>query len=133
MVVTMETLWRHSQLYADSMPRIMQDAMSSCALYMAKNETNSIIEVLAKGQALLLYTIIFASDSDLSMMMAVDEAVPVLEQSATDLLNMMISDGLIGESVQIDPLWTTLPIDTEEKFWKKWIFVESAQRTFNID
>ncbi|PHH49920.1 Transcription factor gsfR2 [Ceratocystis fimbriata CBS 114723] len=155
MVLTMETPWCHSQLYAGSMPRIMEDAMSSCALYMAKNESNSTvilrtirsrlhcivkslvpastqIEVLAKVQAILLYSIICASDSDINMMMAVDEAVPVLEQSAMDLLNMMIRDGLISESVQIDPLWTTFPVDTEEKFWRKWIFVESAQRTFNI-
>ncbi|KAL5606828.1 hypothetical protein BROUX41_003205 [Berkeleyomyces rouxiae] len=155
MVLNMETPWSHSLLYSENMPRIMEDALSSCALYMAKNEDNATIilrtirarlhnvvrtpvpantplEALAKVQALLLYMIMCTFDGDLGLLTAVDEALPVLESWAMNLLRVMEENGLNNELRQTNPPWSMFPVGAAQEFWRHWIYMESAQRTFTM-
>lgn len=83
-----ETPWIHAKLYASDTPRVIQDAVSACALYLARNNTNESIvwnniytrledfmsssppsdvrDQLARVHALLLYLIMLAHDGGVS-------------------------------------------------------------------
>ncbi|KAK4188721.1 hypothetical protein QBC35DRAFT_495403 [Podospora australis] len=108
MVMENQTPWSHPLLYESSMPQSMQDAYSSCALYIAKNPINSEIifrnidsrvkelvdspipvedvrELLARVQALMLYQIMRVLDVDYRRFDVADEATGSLEEATGSL------------------------------------------------
>lgn len=170
MVMEMQTPWSHPLLYADSMPRSMQgtraslfvvigsnaankmynkklDALSSCALYLAKNQANTPvilrciesrvqdllcealpttpIDSLAHTQALLLYHIIRLFDGNISARASGERTIPILETSAIGLLAHVIFD---TEGNCLDR-FSECCLATLSDLWKDWIFQESARRT----
>ncbi|KAL7924856.1 hypothetical protein ACQKWADRAFT_260018 [Trichoderma austrokoningii] len=147
MVTETQTPWSHPLLYADSMPRSMQDAHASCALYLAKNRANAQvifrciesrvqdllceplpttpIDSLAHTQALLLYQIIRLFDGDISARASGERIIPFLETSAIGLLAHVIFD---TEANCSDP-FSECALATPSDLWKDWIFQESARRT----
>ncbi|CAK7234076.1 hypothetical protein SEUCBS140593_008816 [Sporothrix eucalyptigena] len=136
--------WSHPLLYRDHMPRSMEDAMSSCALYLAKNSSNSPIilrtvdarmqdllaapepstplECVAHVQALLLYNIISIFDGDINARATVEKTQPQLQHAAKRLLSF----------ITFDPPPATMPdaLFSARAFWEAWVFMESARRTF---
>ncbi|KAM0525605.1 hypothetical protein ACHAPE_000313 [Trichoderma viride] len=147
MVMETQTPWSHPLLYADNMPRSMQDAHASCALYVAKNRANAPVifrciesrvqdllcepipttplESLAHTQALLLYQIIHLFDGDISARSSGERISPFLETSAIGLLAHVIFD---TEANCSDP-FSECCLATLPDLWKDWIFQESARRT----
>ncbi|KAF7586223.1 hypothetical protein BBP40_009221 [Aspergillus hancockii] len=145
MVLENQTPWCHSQLYKDGMPKLMQEAYSSCALHITKNNLNAPVivslinaniqnllaspipttpqETLAHTHALLLYQIILfitndSTPSNLSLILH-------LESSAMILLSCIYFPSPTTNTS------TALPKDTNatHDFWITWIFQESARRT----
>ncbi|OIW28649.1 hypothetical protein CONLIGDRAFT_632908 [Coniochaeta ligniaria NRRL 30616] len=158
MVMELQTPWCHPELYRDDMPKSMQDALSSCALYQAKNPRNSFVilhsirtrirdltttpppsrplEVLARVQAILLYLIILVFDGDILSRASAEAATPALESAAISLV------GLFGHnpfhpssspSASHPPPPDSLPlypIGPAREFWQAWVLQESARRTY---
>ncbi|UKZ67457.1 uncharacterized protein TrAtP1_008616 [Trichoderma atroviride] len=147
MVMETQTPWSHPLLYADSMPRSMQDAHASCALYVAKNRANAPvifrciesrvqdllcepipttpIDSLARTQALLLYEIIHLFDGDISARALGERIIPFLETSTIGLLAHVTFD---TEANYSDP-FSECSLATLSDLWKDWTFQESARRT----
>ncbi|PKK43328.1 hypothetical protein CI102_11452 [Trichoderma harzianum] len=147
MVMEMQTPWSHPLLYADSMPRSMQDALSSCALYLAKNQANTPVilrciesrvqdllceplpttpmDSLAHTQALLLYQIIRLFDGNISARASGERTIPILETSAIGLLAHVIFD----TEGNCSDRFSECCLATLSDLWKDWIFQESARRT----
>ncbi|GKT99825.1 hypothetical protein FLAG1_09837 [Fusarium langsethiae] len=146
MVLENQTPWSHPLLYRDGMPRSLQDAHSSCALYMAKNRVNSPIifrsiesrvndllaapapttplECLAHTQALILYQIIRLYDGDIGARASAERIIPAIEASAVSLFSYAQFD--IDPTVIALP---TYPIAPTKTFWQDWIQQESLRRT----
>jgi hypothetical protein len=123
------------------------DVQAACALYLAKNEVNSLVimrsiesycqdllsaplpttpcETLAHTHALLLYQIIRLFDGDLAARASADQAIPKLESYALSLLgHVHFEDPLFpAPDLPLDPIGPT------KIFWKQWLFQESARRT----
>ncbi|KIH91201.1 hypothetical protein SPBR_01743 [Sporothrix brasiliensis 5110] len=140
--------WSHPRLYRDGMPRAMEDALSSCALYQAKNSVNtsvvlrtidrrlhdllaapeptSPLECIAKTQALLLYNIIGIFDTDINARATVENTQPLLRRAARRLLSFITFDAL-----QDAPDEAALVLSAHA-FWDSWVLMESARRTFLI-
>ncbi|OAA63369.1 Zn(2)-C6 fungal-type DNA-binding domain protein [Niveomyces insectorum RCEF 264] len=145
--------WSHPMLYRDGMPASMQGALSSCALYVAKNAVNAAVvlscihahlrqllsapepaalpDLLARTQALLLYTIFAAFDPDPTSMRAVlDEVQDALMRSAKSLLSLTnfssLADGLYPEAPSLYPLAES------RAMWEAWVLMESSRRTVMI-
>ncbi len=152
MIVENQTPWCHPSLYRDSMPRSMQDAYASCALYLAKNQLNSPIilrsieakvddlltspepttafETLARTQALLLYHIIRVFDGDIRARASAEKTTAVLEAAGYALL-AHITFEQPREVCPATPL-PLYPLAATKEFWASWVFMESARRTFLI-
>ncbi|TVY61865.1 Transcription factor gsfR2 [Fusarium oxysporum f. sp. cubense] len=146
MVLENQTPWCHPLLYKDAMPRSMQDAHSSCALYMAKNRINSPIifrsiesrvndllsapppitplDCLAHTQALILYQIIRLYDGDIGARTSAERIIPAIEASAMSLFSYAQFD--IEGTPGTLPLY---PIAPTKAFWQDWILQESLRRT----
>ncbi|KAI1069748.1 hypothetical protein LB507_008324 [Fusarium sp. FIESC RH6] len=146
MVLENQTPWSHPLLYKDGMPRSMQDAHSSCALYMAKNHVNSPIifrsmesrvndllaapapvtplECLAHTQALILYQIIRLYDGDIGARVSAERIIPAIEASAMSLFSFAQFD--IDTAAISLPIYPIAPTKT---FWQDWILQESLRRT----
>ncbi|KAM0243448.1 hypothetical protein ACHAPO_000296 [Fusarium lateritium] len=146
MVLENQTPWSHPLLYKDGMPRSIQDAHSSCALYMAKNRVNSPIifrsiescvndllaapapitplECLAHTQALILYQIIRLYDGDIGARASAEGIIPAIESSAVSLFSYAQFD--IDATVITLP---TYPVAPTKAFWQDWIIQESLRRT----
>ncbi|KAL6917897.1 hypothetical protein FSHL1_009326 [Fusarium sambucinum] len=146
MVLENQTPWSHPLLYKDGMPRSIQDAHSSCALYMAKNRVNSPIifrsiescvndllaapapitplECLAHTQALILYQIIRLYDGDIGARASAERIIPAIESSAVSLFSYAQFD--IDATVITLP---TYPVAPTKAFWQDWIIQESLRRT----
>lgn len=140
--------WSHPLLYRDHMPRAMEDALSSCALYLAKNSVNTAVvlrtidsrlhallaapepttplECVAKTQALLLYNIIGIFDTDINARATVENTQALLQRSARRLLSFITFD-----SLQDAPEENALALSARA-FWDSWVLMESARRTFLI-
>ncbi|KAL1894014.1 hypothetical protein Sste5346_006156 [Sporothrix stenoceras] len=140
--------WSHPLLYRECMPRAMEDALSSCALYQAKNAVNTavvlrtidarlhdllgapepttLLECIAKTQALLLYNIIGIFDTDINARATVENTQPLLQHAARRLLTFIKFDAL-----QDAPDEAALLV-TARAFWDEWVLMESARRTFLI-
>ncbi|CAK7212736.1 hypothetical protein SCUCBS95973_001564 [Sporothrix curviconia] len=138
--------WSHPLLYHDHMPRSMEEAMSSCALYLAKNSANGPIilrtvdarlrdllaapepstplECIAHVQALLLYNIIGIFDGDINARATVEKTQVQLQRAAKRLLAF----------ITFDPPQAAVPdaLYAARAFWEAWVFMESARRTFLI-
>ncbi|KAJ4418713.1 hypothetical protein N0V82_005384 [Gnomoniopsis sp. IMI 355080] len=137
------------------MPRVMQDALSACALHASKNSANGpiimrcidakvndllashipadFLHALARVQALLLYQIIRFFDGDVLARSSADATFHELRSSAEALATHIIWDpatALVdmnagGETVPF-------PFQASHAIWKRWILQESARRTFLI-
>ncbi|KAH8899755.1 hypothetical protein GQ53DRAFT_675852 [Thozetella sp. PMI_491] len=145
--------WCHRHLYTEDAPRSIQDAISSAALYMAKNDVNADMihncvesrvqdllsspmptsgrDILARAHALLIYQILRVFDNDIRTRAMADTIEPQLESVAFSLLAHITweeanADGN-PKSLQSLPLY---PISETRDFWRSWIFQESARRTF---
>lgn len=144
--------WSHPLLYRDRMPRAMEDALSSCALYQAKNAVNTavvlrtidarlhdllgapepttLLECIAKTQALLLYNIIGIFDTDINARATVENTQPLLQHAARRLLSF-ITFGALQEAPDVSDRTNENALLTA-RFWDEWVLMESARRTFLI-
>ncbi|ROV98791.1 hypothetical protein VPNG_08430 [Cytospora leucostoma] len=156
MLLETATPWCHPLLYKEHMPRVMQDAISSCALYMAKNAINAPvvmscidtrvsdllespppedpIDALARTQALLLYQIIRCFDGDITARASADATFSELRSSVSALSHhfawTVVEDepGSLGTVRKgADP--PAFPLQPWRESWKEWAFHESARRT----
>jgi Fungal Zn(2)-Cys(6) binuclear cluster domain len=134
----------HRQMYNQQTPQVIQDALSSCALYGGKNSENeslvfstisskaralvgvelvsmSTIDLLASTQALLLYQIIRLFDGDIRQRADA-------EADETSLISW--TEELLARTRQLiswDP--TELSVDALTiSSWNDWIFEESCRR-----
>lgn len=141
------TPWTHPMLYDEYMPRSLQDALASCALYNAKNDTNAEfvirfimsraeelvaatalpttpIEILARTQALILYQIMLLFGGDVRLYAQAEALLPHLEEIGTLLLPIAAEEtDPVGEI----PLY---PSTAARSAWRSYIIRESARRTF---
>ncbi|ROV95690.1 hypothetical protein VMCG_07632 [Cytospora schulzeri] len=159
MLLETETPWCHPLLYREQMPRVMQDAISSCALYVAKNPINapvvmscinarvndlldstlpeSPLDTLARTQAILLYQIIRFFDGDILARASADATFNELESAVSDLLRHISWAGegvlsnleITGKDIVDLPMF---PLQPSRESWREWIFQESARRTYLI-
>ncbi|CAK7243791.1 MAG: hypothetical protein STHCBS139747_005319 [Sporothrix thermara] len=152
--------WSHPLLYRDHMPGSMEDAMSSCALYLAKNNANGPIilrtvdarlrdllaapkpstplECVAHVQALLLYNIMGIFDGDINARATVEKTQAQLQHSAKHLLSF-ITFGPPSQPPPPPPPSSSQPAATvpdalisPHASWDAWVLMESARRTFLI-
>ncbi|KAH8911161.1 hypothetical protein BR93DRAFT_964975 [Coniochaeta sp. PMI_546] len=154
MVVDLQTPWSHPELYRDNMPRSMQDAIASCALYQAKNPRNSYVilhsirtrlqelistpapkrplEVLARVQAILLYVTILVFDGDILSRSAAEAATPALDSAAIGLVGLFGHNPFFPSSSAPPPpdSLPLYPIGPAREFWQSWVLQESARRTY---
>ncbi|KAI7784884.1 hypothetical protein LA080_008915 [Diaporthe eres] len=134
MLLENQTPWCHPLLYRENMPRVMQEAVSACALHASKNAVNSrvimrcietkvddllssapqpgLLNALARTQALLLYQTIRFFDGD------------VLARSSPDTW-------LTTPPCHVDNPSLSLSQPSRE-FWRAWADQESARRTFLV-
>ncbi|KAK3324041.1 hypothetical protein B0T19DRAFT_427564 [Cercophora scortea] len=125
MVTENHTPWCHPHLYEYEMPKSMQDAYSSCALYMAKNPANAHVihrsvesrvqdlistpipltplEVLARTHALLLYQILRLFSDDLRTRTAAESTMHHLEDAALALIAHVAFDEITFDDSDQDP------------------------------
>ncbi|KUI58581.1 Regulator of drug sensitivity 1 [Cytospora mali] len=155
MLMETETPWCHPLLYKERMPRVMQDAVSSCALYIAKNSVNAPmimscidarvndlldstlpedpLETLARTHALLLYQIIRFFDGDILARSSADATFSELESSVDSLTQHITwtgesNPGTSGNDFDLP----TYPLQPSREYWKEWVLQESARRTFLV-
>ncbi|ORY71364.1 uncharacterized protein BCR38DRAFT_381888 [Pseudomassariella vexata] len=141
------TPWSHPLLYRHSMPRSLEDAQACCALYMAKNEINATVilrsilsratelasqpmpsgppELLARTNALLLYSIMMLFDGDIYARTLAEHNLLALRDSAVEILKH-INFPNPDTPPQVLSLY---PLSMAREFWAEWIFQESARRT----
>ncbi|KAK2039880.1 hypothetical protein LZ31DRAFT_530877 [Colletotrichum somersetense] len=139
--------WSHPYLYRAHMPREMQDAQACCALYIAKNRSNSRfvlrtiqarahellssptprdrLGMLARLQAALLYQIIRLFDGDISLRASAQQALPALEGAMLALVPFVKWERGRPET---GPAEDRSACPTKDA-WQEWIFQESARRT----
>jgi hypothetical protein len=139
------TLWSHAALYDEYMPRTMQDAQAACALFNAKNNTNTnfvirhitkrveellatpiptaTVEVAARAHALLLYQIIFVFGADVRLHSNISALFPHLEEVGSALLE--ICKNVVDPTGPL-PLY---PCTTAWNAWRSFILRETLRRT----
>ncbi|KAF2449672.1 hypothetical protein P171DRAFT_197989 [Karstenula rhodostoma CBS 690.94] len=129
----------HPRLYANEMPKALQDAYAACAIYSTKTDQNAFVaftvieskanellrspdqeswtslELLAAVQALLIFQFIRLFDGDIRQRAQAESAETVLE-AWTNQLNSITTT---------ERKYTT---DTAPS-WRSWIFSESLRRT----
>ncbi|KAJ4339006.1 hypothetical protein N0V95_007899 [Ascochyta clinopodiicola] len=145
MVENNSTLWCHAMLYDEHIPRSLQDAYASCALYNARNDINTdfvarhitsrvdelnamplptdAIETLAQAHALMLYQVMFVFGGDVQYYSQAEVLMPRLEAVGNLLLHL--------SAQQIDPI-DALPLypgAAVRAVWKSFLFRESLRRT----
>ncbi|KAF2814569.1 uncharacterized protein BDZ99DRAFT_494531 [Mytilinidion resinicola] len=150
MVLENQTPWSHPLLYEDCMPRVLQEAHATCALYLARNETNSAffarhvidrvkeltssppptapLDILARAHALILYQAINAFSGDLQLNAHVCPTFPHLEESIYALYASLQS----SETPPSPTLISLYPATTARQAWRAFILRESSQRTLLI-
>ncbi|CAE7217014.1 hypothetical protein PTTW11_10901 [Pyrenophora teres f. teres] len=141
------TPWAHPMLYEEHMPKSLQDAYASCALYIAKNDTNaefvaryitsraeelvtattlpiSPIEILARTQALILYQTMLMFGGDIRFYAQAEALLPYLDDVGALLLPIAAEE--------IDPVGKipVYPGTVARSAWRSYIVRESARRTF---
>ncbi|KAH8879096.1 hypothetical protein GQ53DRAFT_814145 [Thozetella sp. PMI_491] len=160
MVTENATPWCHALLYADEMPRAIQDAQACCALYLAKNTANStavlrtvdarakdlvaepsppgLLGALARVHAMILYGIILLFDGDPRARASAEQRLLSLAAATTELLQHMSSATEGYNFSSAAPTATTVTESVQAlpspsgslEYWRKWILEESARRTF---
>lgn len=141
LLTTTKTTFIHPFLYSPTIPSQIQDAISGCSLYLAKNESNeavvweiissmvakllqaksswSVAEHLSCVQALVIFQIIRLFDGDVRARGDGEEAESVLEEW-TDRL--ALRTGIVVEEQEVGQCLL-------EKGWENWVFEESVKRT----
>ncbi|KAF2009742.1 hypothetical protein BU24DRAFT_81470 [Aaosphaeria arxii CBS 175.79] len=142
------THWCHPQLYADDMPRCVQDAQAACALYISRNEINATVvarhvtertkelldtpithsptQLLARTHALLLYQIIHFFNDDIRYHAYIDVTTKALEEAGYALHSMIQSYEDPSGPIQL------YPSAAARTAWKNYIIRESSRRTLLI-
>jgi hypothetical protein len=139
------TIWCHPMLYEECMPRELQDAHASCALFHAWNETNAdfvtrhigarareltdtllpetSIEILARAHALILYQIMLVFGGDIQLYSQAEALLPHLDTIGNRLL--------ILQTEQTDPSGPLplYPSSAVRAAWTSFILRESLRRT----
>jgi hypothetical protein len=143
-----KTPFIHPFLFSPTIPSPLQDAISGCSLYLAKNATNeglvweiissmvakllqprtswAVSEHLSCVQALTIFQIIRLFDGDVRARGDAEEAERVLDEW-TD--HLALRTGAIA-----DPL-ENVPVDAQhllDKGWESWVFEESVRRTIIV-
>jgi len=140
------TPWAHPMLYDEYMPRSLEDAYASCALYITKNDTNAefvaryitsraeeltatnlpttSFEILARTQALILYQIMLMFGGNVGFHARAESLLPYLNDIGTLLLPIAAEE--------TDPLGTIplYPGTAAQSAWRSYIMRESARRTY---
>ncbi|KAI0965888.1 hypothetical protein F4678DRAFT_310404 [Xylaria arbuscula] len=162
MVLECGTAWSHPALYRDSMPRCLEDALTSCALHRAKNQTNTpmiqrvieerytrllstppppspnVQEMLARTHAILLYQImLFFDDSSRTARMLTQETMTALSDSARSLLpyahyETETDSDSDSEDGGGDRNIPLYPITAARALYTDWTFQESLRRTLLV-
>lgn len=139
------TPWSHSALYNEHMPRSMQDAQASCALYNAKNDVNADfvirhitdrveellaapmptapVDVAAHAHALILYQVMFVFDGHITLHSHVEALLLHLEKVGSALLELCKN-----EADPMGPL-SLYPSITAQNAWRSFILRETLRRT----
>lgn len=114
---------------------------SRVAELLASAQPDTPLECLARVHALILYQTIRLFDDDISARMAAELAMPVLRASVSALvrhvplpdpvfLSNMVLQYLSKSDISAQPgLSMSDSPNTDEDFWHRWIFEESARRT----
>ncbi|KAG6359228.1 hypothetical protein INS49_012749 [Diaporthe citri] len=160
MLLENQTPWCHPLLFRETMPRVMQEAVSACALHASMNAVNSrviircietkvddligsapqpeALDALARTQALLLYQTIRFFDGDVLARSSADATFCELESSIHALHEHVSWDiasspdmWLTTSSCHVNNPSLSLPQPSRE-FWKAWVYQESARRTFLV-
>jgi hypothetical protein len=127
----------------------MTDAHAACALYMTKNQINSqfifrhieqrveelldlslpttLVESLARTQALLLYTSIQVLGTDFRSHTQAEETLQQLNVLAFNLHGFLCS-----EHTEWPSTLSVYPLLETRTFWHSWLLKESAQRTMLV-
>ncbi|XPS96694.1 hypothetical protein M3J09_005953 [Ascochyta lentis] len=145
MVENNSTLWCHAMLYDEHMPRSLQDAHASCALYNARNDINTdfvarhianridelisaplpteAIEIMARAHALMLYQVMLFFGSDVRCFSQAEVLVCRLVEVGNLLLDI--------SAQQTDPINALLlyPSAAVRAAWKSFLFRETLRRT----
>jgi hypothetical protein len=125
------------------------DAHAACALYIARNETNSyfvsrhiekrvkelldlplpttLVESLAQTQSLCLYLSIQVFGNDFRSHAQAEQMLPHFDSLASNL-----HECLCRESREDPSALTIYPIAETRTFWRSWILHESAQRSMLV-
>ena len=136
----------HGQMYTEQTPQVIQDALSSCALYCGKNSENELsvfgnistkardlvnlqvssmspYDLLAATQALLLHQITRLFDGDIRQRADAEADETTLISWTEKLLaqTKQISSIMESRSSSVDCLTISS--------WNDWIFEESCRRT----
>ncbi|KAI5456821.1 hypothetical protein BGZ63DRAFT_396218 [Mariannaea sp. PMI_226] len=156
MVLENQMPWCHAHLYDDGMPRCMQYAVSSAALYRAKNDVNARVirdniesrvqdllsspavatplETLAYAQALFMYQVLRLLDTNARIRFTYEATMPHLEEAAYALIPYIDFDepqSIDEPDPALEPL-LLYPASKAYGFWASWVFQESARRTLAI-
>ncbi|KAF2178241.1 hypothetical protein K469DRAFT_600190, partial [Zopfia rhizophila CBS 207.26] len=132
----------HPRLYASNMPKALQNAYASCAIYSTKTDQNEFVaftvieakanellrspnqpswtplDLLAAVQALLIFQFIRLFDGDIRQRALAEQAEPVLE-AWTEQLKVR---------TEAEQKLTTVTAPS----WRAWIFAESVRRTITM-
>lgn len=145
MVASNSTLWCHAMFYDEDMPRPMQDAYATCALYSARNDTNaefvyrhiasqvtglvtmsiptSPTAVISRAHALMLYQTMLISSDNIRSFSIAEAIINQLEDVGYALLSLSSQQ---TDSLDQLPLY---PSATAHTAWKSFIFRETLRRT----
>ena len=132
----------HPRLYANNMPRALQDAYAVCAIYSTKTGENSTVafavieskanelirspnqsswtplDLLAAVQGLLIFQFIRLFDGDIRQRAQAEQAEPVLEFWTEQLKTQTQAEQAITTSSTTS--------------WRAWLFAESVRRTITM-
>jgi hypothetical protein len=139
------TPWQHAMLYHEHMPWPLQDAYAACALYIARNTTNSDfiarfikehaealvnspiphepVELLARAHALILYQSMLMFGGEVSLYSQAELLLPCMSEVACTLLSLSDQQDDTTGSI---PLY---PSAVARASWAAYIFCESLRRT----
>jgi len=143
-----QTPFIHRHLYADHIPPVIQDVLSSCALYSGKNKENESlvfgdisrkagqlvdmhrsfllpVDLLASTQALLLYQIIRLLDGDIRQRADAEANEAILVSWTKQLLGRTRLLGRSNDSESSSSTDGSIVV----RSWNDWIFEESCRRT----
>ncbi|KAK1834258.1 hypothetical protein QBC39DRAFT_252628 [Podospora conica] len=134
MVLECGTPWCHPSIYQNFMPKVLEDALTSCALYTAKNPLNARLilrtieargnallatplpsapsDILAHVHALLLYQIIRTFDGDPSLRATAEAGILPLMDGAFALMPFLRFDKGTFEPYGLE---TPEPVSTAER------------------